>query len=192
MAKEKTDATSLFDAMNKNRAKTTAKVKNAISADNSDSNAQNSKNVKKSEENADSIAAKEETKRDIVTQMVNSEFDNKSSVTTVIDNQNNQIEPEKTAGEPEIKETAGLEENSNSKVVQEPQEPSLDKAKASKQDKQDKELQHIHIALPRDVFDKLEIAKKAYYNNKTTYIRNLILDDYEKNKEYYEKLPNIR
>lgn len=189
MAKEKTDATSLFDAMNKNRAKTTAKVKNAISADNSDSNAQNSKNVKKSEENADSIAAKEETKRDIVTQMVNSEFDNKSSVTSVIDNQNNQIEPEKTAEEPETKETVGFEENSGSKAAQEPDE---EKTKASKQEKQDKELQHIHIALPRDVFDKLEIAKKAYYNNKTTYIRNLILDDYEKNKEYYEKLPNIR
>lgn len=173
MAKEKTDATSLFSAMNKNRAKTTTKVKTKKPIDNNDLIAQNEETIENTGiEAEEEIEAIEETDTNM-TQSVNEKINNTSNVTADI---NSKMAQKTTAAVPE--------------ETYPDAEPSYGRGAGS--GKQDKDLQHIHIALPRDVFDKLEIAKKAYYNNKTTYIRNLILDDYEKNREYYEKLPNIR
>ena len=173
MAKEKTDATSLFSAMNKNRAKTTAKVKSKNTMNDNDSIAQNAEDVENTEVEIDDQPEYEEEIETISTEEVNINKNNARNITNDINVKSTQ------------KTTAAVQEEVYPDV-----EPSY--GRGSGTGKQDKDLQHIHIALPRDVFDKLEIAKKAYYNNKTTYIRNLILNDYEKNREYYEKLPNIR
>lgn len=173
MAKEKTDATSLFSAMNKNRAKSTTKVKSKNITNDNDSIAQNVEDVENTEVEIDDQPEYEEEIETISTKEVNKDKNNTSNITADI---NVKSASKSAAAAPE--------------EVYSDAEPSY--GRGSGTGKQDKDLQHIHIALPRDVFDKLEIAKKAYYNNKTTYIRNLILDDYEKNREYYEKLPNIR
>lgn len=189
MAKEKTDATSLFSAMNKNRTKMTNIVKSIKNDEINDLNAQNIKKQVNTEENLDTYDEAKDSKEEKTTQMVNALFENSSNITKVIESEN-------AKGEEVSDEIKGSEAKDETVKGRDDDESEVPEGAGDKEDpgeeKKDKELQHIHIALPKDVFDKLEIAKKAYYNNKTTYIRNLILDDYEKNKDYYDRLPNIR
>lgn len=186
MAKEKTDATSLFSAMNKNRAKTTEKVKRSKTHNNDDLNDQNALKPEISEETAKDNKAEKDTKDNKTTELVNNLFENRSNITDV-SNKEKPAELSDDMTESTVKAADSAVGAGGHEAVAE----TLDNEEI-REEKKDKELQHIHIALPKDVFDKLEIAKKAYYNNKTTYIRNLILDDYEKNKDYYDRLPNIR
>lgn len=185
MAKEKTDATSLFSAMNKNRAKVTAKVKKSGSDIINDSVAQDTQNAENSNKDVNSELASAKTKENKTTKLVNELFDGGSNITDDI------IEKERP-GTVNTTLTDETDPISTENRVGDADSAGKADIEASGAAKNEKGLQHIHIALPKDVFDKLEIAKKAYYNNKTTYIRNLILDDYEKNKDYYDKLPNIR
>ena len=50
----------------------------------------------------------------------------------------------------------------------------------------------ISVILNEDVYEMIQIAKRAYNDNITTYIRNLILDDYEKNEDYYKSVKQLR
>lgn len=188
MAKEKTDATSLFSAMNKNRAKITKTVKKANTPADNDSNAQNVKSSENAED-LNKMTKQENKKEKKTTHMVNELFDSNSNITDDIKKDHvGAVEGDEEKSIQEVLITEGNDTSTEEYTDADDNAAS----KGIKGGKQDKDLQHIHIALPRDVFEKLEIAKKAYYNNKTTYIRNLILNDYEKNKEYYDKLPNIR
>lgn len=183
MAKEKKDATSLFSAMNKNREKSTKKVNESRIKASIDQNEIIDDISEKASKNEDLGNIKGIKDDNIVTQKVNNSDENIKITGDIAETQEILAKiPENPAGN-EAKITENTENSYDQDEI---------KTESSKPSKQEKELQHIHIALPKDVFDKLEIAKKAYYNNKTTYIRNLILDDFEKNREIYEKLPNIR
>ena len=188
MAKEKTDATSLFSAMNKNRVKTTKEVKKTKTNDNNDLNDQNAQDQEISEKTAGDSKDDKESKEKKTTTLVNELFENRSNITEVIEKEKEN--PDEQSEDKTGSVATAADNTADSDGHGAFAEP-LDNDEI-REEKKDKELQHIHIALPKDVFDKLEIAKKAYYNNKTTYIRNLILDDYEKNKDYYDRLPNIR
>ena len=171
MAKEKTDAASLFDGMNKNRKKMTnevnktAKKKKPTEGENFAVNQEESPEI---EESSNEETVSEDVK---YTDSVDN-FEEINNITGDI----KEKKGENTSDEADQTKMTADEVGSGSEIT----------------DEKGKKLQHIHIALPIDVYEKLEIAKKAYYNNKTTYIRNLILDDYEKNKDYYDRLPNIR
>ncbi len=171
MAKEKTDAASLFDAMNKNRKKMTTEV---------------SEKQKKT----DQIY---ESKEDMVSENTVNTSDHEDKDADRNDKQLSDIVNDNDIITHDISEESDdFPGDSDEKEEKAANSDAGDPVLEENADRKGKELQHIHIALPLDVYEKLEIAKKAYYNNKTTYIRNLILDDYEKNKDYYDRLPNIR
>ena len=132
-------------------------------------------------ENEDNVAEIAEEKNAIkMTDEVNIEPENEVNVTSngnVADDENLKA----SESNDEVLKIETENKEALPEVVEEVSEYSENTTKGKA--KADKDLQHIHIALPRDVFEKLEIGKKAYYNNKTTYIRNLILNDYEKNKK---------
>lgn len=186
MAKEKTDATSLFSVMNKNRIKSTDKVKEINETVESDLAAQKANGPENDRKKGKQVKNNTKEKDKEMTESVDISFDNNDNITSDIKSANPDpdISINKTDEGGRTVAARSYEMAGNSgEITQE---------EVVKEEKKDKELQHIHIALPKDVFEKLEIAKKAYYNNKTTYIRNLILNDYEQNREYYDRLPNIR
>ena len=166
MAKGKESAVSMFASMQKVNNKVTDEVKEETKVEAVEANETNEDNASKK-----ANRAKEAKKEDAVPEIKMTEEvdDNKE---TKEDSKDTITDDILTKEEEITEEEAGDADTRGSK--------------------NDKGLMHIHIALPKDVYDKLETGKKAYYNNKTTYIRNLILDDYEKNKDYYERLPKIR
>ena len=187
MAKERRNTVSLFDSMGKNKEVATKAVNN----DRYDEAESIESQHRRRSSNADKIDTLEEERivnnKEILTEK---DIDNQknsgdnSTITTDIDRfeeyeTGREIDPE----DAEEELIADRETAENEPLV---------KRRGRRRLNEEKDLQHIHIALPTDVYEKLEIGKKAYYNNKTTYIRNLILDDYERNKDYYERLPKIR
>ena len=187
MAKEKTDAASLFDAMNKNRGKLTGKVNNKKTIFSDDDGA----NIGSTDEKMRNLARKKNVETTSPEDILTSKVDLNN------DTINDQKGLKQAGNSSDYISTSTPADSHETRVVTEKQQkevrvPDDNNASYQEDSKKDKELQHIHIALPMDVYEKLEIGKKAYYNNKTTYIRNLILDDYERNKDYYMSLPNIR
>ena len=186
MAKERRNTVSLFDSMGKNKEAMTKTVD--IAADNNGESTESQSRNKASNTDKTDISEKERsinknenlTEKDIDKEEI---IDDNSIITDDMeeieeDESIHELEDEYTEELIADKETAGDEH--------------YVKKRGRRRLNEEKDLQHIHIALPTDVYEKLEIGKKAYYNNKTTYIRNLILDDYERNKDYYERLPKIR
>ena len=182
MAKERKSAVSLFADMGKNRENETEKVSNEIESIAGIESGQREESVINSGVSDESGLLNREEKEAKLTESDNIHLENTSDdgyITADIEYQNKMSEED----EKSVNEYAYQDEE---------MEEITPKRRGRKPSNTDRELQHIHIALPIDVYEKLEIGKKAYYNNKTTYIRNLILNDYEKNREYYEKLPTIR
>ncbi|MCR5107105.1 MAG: hypothetical protein K6B28_02985 [Lachnospiraceae bacterium] len=56
----------------------------------------------------------------------------------------------------------------------------------------DEQIKHITINLPESVYEMAQIAKVAYNDNLTTYIRNLIINDFEEKGDNYKKYKPLR
>ena len=178
MAKERNGAASLFQSMGKNRDSKTEIV-------NSDNESMEGIVPSQQNEKADNPA------KTSIARSEESESDEKEEYIMTHPVDSNEAEGEYTDKITEDIEYEGEKDDADNRY-EEKQTENKPKRRGRRPSNQDIELQHIHIALPPDVYEKLEIGKKAYYNNKTTYIRNLIINDYEKNREVYEKLPTIR
>ena len=187
MAKERRNTVSLFDSMGKNKEVAT-KVVNIDKADEAGSTGSQQRR-RGSNDDKTEVFTEERlvNKKEILTEK---DIDNDENVVdnSIITADIEEAEEDETGHESVL-------EDAEEELVEDGQIAVGDqhvKRRGRRRLNEEKDLQHIHIALPTDVYEKLEIGKKAYYNNKTTYIRNLILDDYERNKDYYERLPKIR
>jgi hypothetical protein len=187
MAKERRNTVSLFDSMGKNKEVAT-KVVNIDKVDEAGSTGSQQRRRASNEDKTEVFEEEgSANKKEILTEK---DIDNDENVVnnSIITADIEEAEEEETGRENTFEDAEEELNESREMAVGE----SHVKRRGRRRLNEEKDLQHIHIALPTDVYEKLEIGKKAYYNNKTTYIRNLILDDYERNKDYYERLPNIR
>lgn len=181
MAKERKSAVSLFADMGKNRDTTTE----TVSAESGEMASQPTGQYDKNVENAENMGI-----------VLENEEDMREEKPTILTNEDNNTKVKKNESEIITDDIQSEESYDGSDKTEShttdylPEEAPRKRGRKPSKDTQ--EFQHIHIALPLDVYEKLEIGKKAYYNNKTIYIRNLIINDYEKNKEIYENLPTIR
>ena len=179
MAKERKSAVSLFADMGKNRDITTEGVNNEPEALDDQKAGQYKENAENTGKNENNDVYSKEEQDEVLTEQDNKDDDTVETYDKITS---------------DINENASFDTDFANSAEDIPDEiyDETPKRRGRKPGKANQEIQHIHIALPIDVYEKLEIGKKAYYNNKTIYIRNLIINDYEKNKEVYENLPTIR
>lgn len=76
--------------------------------------------------------------------------------------------------------------------VEEVSKPLQESKKRGRPKKEKIERKSVTILLPMQMYKDVEIALRGHDNNMTTYIRDLIYDDLQKNLEHYSKLPERR